>query len=55
MEMIFTKTEKTLPDFLINRVVSWTNNTVEINETGLTIGQILLLRFFMWQMGFEVQ
>jgi len=53
--MIFNKTKKTLPDFLANRVISWTNNSVEIDESGLSPGQILLLKFFFWQMGFEVQ
>jgi len=53
--MIFIKTEKTLPDFLTNRVISWTNNSVEIDESGLSLGQILLLKFFLWNLGYEVQ
>lgn len=51
--MIFNKTQKTLPDFISNHIISWTNNQVEIDETGLTAGQILLLKFFMWQLGYE--
>lgn len=50
--MIFNKTHKTLPDFISNHIISWTNDSVEIDEAELTAGQILLLKFFMWQLGY---
>ena len=46
---------KGIPEILENRVITWTNDEVIIDDTGLTPAQILLLKYWMYEHGYKAQ
>ena len=43
------------PEIIADRIISWTKDNIEIDDTGLTAIQIAFLKYWMYERGFKQQ